>query len=176
MKPGTPSGTQLEPAVNATLPASTSSLPFFMCSFTHGFRFGLLRSAIRKVGCLPTPLGTKGYLASWVRGPGERSGTGSKKGPLPLRPTHPTLLDEKSGGIAFCCATACTIGAAAMTPTNTPPASSVCLKVNEDIVASPTPVLERRDRICRRTGAAANWQRRGGQQEIPAIARRRCVP
>src|SRR5438067_13096704 len=36
--------------------------------------------------------------------------------------------------------------------------------------------LERRDRICRRTGAAANWQRRGGQQEIPASARRRRVP
>jgi hypothetical protein len=47
MKPGTPAGMQLERAVKAIFPASTSSLSFFMCSFTHGFRFGLVRSAIR---------------------------------------------------------------------------------------------------------------------------------
>src|ERR1700730_12116528 len=137
MKPGTPAGMQLEPAVNATLPASTSSLSFFMRSFTHGFRFGLPRSAIRYAGWPPTPLGTKGCAGSWVTG-GGRPGTGSKKGPPPLSPTHPALSDEKSGGAAFCCATACAIGGAATTPTRMLPASSFSLKVNEDIVASPT--------------------------------------
>jgi hypothetical protein len=43
MKPGT----QLECQVKATLLANTSALSFFMTSFTHGFRFGLLRAAIR---------------------------------------------------------------------------------------------------------------------------------
>jgi len=33
---GTPAGMQLERAVKAIFPASTSSLSFFMCSFTHG--------------------------------------------------------------------------------------------------------------------------------------------
>ena len=47
MKPGTPAGMQLERAVKAIFPASTSSLSFFIRSFTQGFRFGLLRSAIR---------------------------------------------------------------------------------------------------------------------------------
>ena len=46
-KPGTPAGRQLWLGVNAILPASTSSLSFFMIYFTQGFRFGLLRSAIR---------------------------------------------------------------------------------------------------------------------------------
>src|SRR5438477_4521731 len=141
MKPGTPSGTQLEPAVKPILPASTSSLPFFICSFTQGFRFGWLRSEIRNVGCPPAPFGTKGYFGSCVTGAGCRPGTASKKGPLPLSPTHPTLLDGKSGGAAFCCASGCAIGVAAMSPTRMLPASSLSLAVNEDIVASPSTVL-----------------------------------
>src|ERR1700738_1532095 len=105
MKPATPAGRQLERAVKATLPASTSSLSFFIRSFTHGFRFGLLRSAIRKVGWALVPLGTKGCAGSLGRG-GKRPGTGAKLGPPPPTPTHPTWFEEKSGGAALCCATA----------------------------------------------------------------------
>src|SRR6267143_1419332 len=65
MKKGTPAGTQLDCGVKALFfPASTSSMSFFMCSFTQGFKFGLERSAIRKVGCLATPLGVNGYAGS----------------------------------------------------------------------------------------------------------------
>src|SRR5215475_2566355 len=135
MKPGTPNGMQLDPAVKPILPASTSSLPFFMCSLTQGFRFGLLRSLIRKVGWPPTPLGTKGYFGSCVTGPGSRPGTDSKNGPLPFSPTHPTLPDEKSGGAVFGCATTCAIGTAAITPTNMLPASNISFIA--DIVFSP---------------------------------------
>src|SRR5262245_45117131 len=137
MKPGTPNGMQLDPAVKPILPASTSSLPFFMCSLTQGFRFGLLRSLIRKVGWPPTPLGTKGYFGSCVTGPGSRPGTDSKNGPLPFSPTHPTFPDEKSGGAVFGCATTCAIGAAAITPTEMLPASNILIA---DIVFSPPAV------------------------------------
>src|SRR5262249_45513163 len=88
------------------------------------------------VGCPPTPFGTKGYLGSCVRGPGRRPGTGSKKGPFPLSPTHPTLFDEKSGEAAVCCATAWVMGAA-MTASRTLPASKFSLATNEDMLASP---------------------------------------
>src|ERR1700681_1053759 len=101
MKKGTPAGTQLDCGVKALFfPASTSSISFFMRSFTHGFRFGLERSAIRKVGALAPRWGTKGApgrLARGARGPG----TVSKTGPPPLRPTQPVKFDEKSGGAAF---------------------------------------------------------------------------
>src|SRR4029453_5159127 len=140
MKPGTPSGIQLDPAVKPILPPSTSSLPFFMCSFTQGFRFGLLRSEIRNVGCPPTPLGTKGYFGSCTTGPGVRPGTDSKNGPLPLSPTQPALLAEKSGGAAFVCAITCALGTAVKTPANMAaqppkmlPAMSFPFSVNEDI-------------------------------------------
>src|SRR5215471_11527181 len=134
MKPGTPAGMQLERAVKAIFPASTSSLSFFICAFTHGFRFGLLRSAIRKVGCLPTPLGTKGCAGSLVMG-GTWPGTAEKPGPPPFSPTQPTWFDEKSGGAAFCCATAGAVVAAAMRPARMPPANTLAFKVDEDIVA-----------------------------------------
>jgi hypothetical protein len=49
---------QLDRAVKAAFPASTSSLSRLICSLTHGFRFGLLASPIRNVGCLPLPFGT----------------------------------------------------------------------------------------------------------------------
>src|SRR5258708_1636947 len=105
MKKGTPAGTQLDCGVKALfLPASTSSMSFFMCSFTHGFRFGLERSAIRKVGGLLVPLGRKGGAGSLRTGGGRRGG-GWKNGPPPLKPTHPARFDEKSGMEAALCAT-----------------------------------------------------------------------
>ncbi len=76
MKSGTPAGTQLELGVKATFPASTSSMSFFIFSFTHGFKFGFARSAIRKVGCALVPLGTKGCWGSLVTG-GSSPGTDS---------------------------------------------------------------------------------------------------
>src|SRR3989442_15219991 len=107
MKKGTPDGQQLDWAVKAGfLPARISSVSFFICSFTQGFRFGLDRSGIRKVGCTPkpAPLGTKGCFGSLTTGPGMRlPGTGSKNGPPPLNPTHPAKLDEKSGMDAAGC-------------------------------------------------------------------------
>src|SRR6185436_7967652 len=51
MNPGTPPGLHDERGVNAILPASTSSLSFFMTSLAHCFRLGLLMSPTRNVGC-----------------------------------------------------------------------------------------------------------------------------
>src|SRR5215470_4277416 len=109
MKKGTPAGQQLDCAVKAGLfPARISSVSFLMRSFTQGLRFGFDRSGMRKVGWVPTParLGTKGCAGSLVTG-GMRPGTGSKNGPVPLNPTHPARLDEKSGGAAVCCVVCC---------------------------------------------------------------------
>src|SRR5437899_10854855 len=109
MKKGTPAGQQLDCALKAGyLTTSTSSVSFFMRSFTHGFRFGFDRSGMRKVGCVPRPaaLGTKGCAGSLVTG-GTRPGTDSKNGPVPLSPTHPARLDEKSGGATACCIVCC---------------------------------------------------------------------
>src|SRR6516162_7538525 len=49
MKPGTPAGRQLDRGVKAIFPAITSSLSFFIRSFTQGLRLGLVRS----IGRLP---------------------------------------------------------------------------------------------------------------------------
>src|SRR5882757_8814028 len=133
MKKGTPAGTQLDCAVKALFfPASIWSMSCFMRSFTHGIRFGLERSAIRKLGCAPAPLATKGCAGSLIAG-GRRPGTGSKNGPPPLSPTQPVKFDEKSGGGAFC-ATGDEIGAPRRA-TRRPPART--LHVNADIVAPP---------------------------------------
>src|SRR5215468_2882922 len=108
MNKGTPAGQQLDWAVKAGFfPARISSVSFLMRSFTQGLRFGFDRSGMRKVGWVPTPaaLGTKGCAGSVVTG-GTRPGTGSKNGPVPLSPTHPARLDEKSGGAAVCGAAA----------------------------------------------------------------------
>src|SRR5215510_9730855 len=105
MKKGTPAGQQLDCAVKAGFfPARISSVSFFIRSFTHGLRFGLDRLGIRYVGWVPKPaaLGTKGYAGSLVTS-GTRPGTDSKNGPVPLKPTQPARLDEKSGGAAVCC-------------------------------------------------------------------------
>src|ERR1700681_3183636 len=132
MKPGTPDGMQLWLGVKATLPAITSSLSFFMISFAHGFRFGLVRSAIRYVGCRPCPLGTKGYFGSLVSG-GTRPGTG-RKSPTPI---HPTVgSQEKTGGGVFCCATAGRVHSP-MRPATMPPARAHSPTVNTVIVVPP---------------------------------------
>src|SRR6266850_1557055 len=131
MKKGTPAGQQLDCAVKAGFfPAMISSVSFFMRSFTHGLRFGFDRSGMRKVGCVPRPaaLGTKGCAGSLVTG-GTRPGTDSKNGPVPLNPTHPARLDEKSGGAAVCCAAA---DATSATPTLLAKAHSL-----QDIIAPP---------------------------------------
>src|SRR5262249_7307326 len=137
MKKGTPAGQQLDCAVKAGFfPARISSVSFFMRSFTHGFRFGLDRSGMRKVGWVPkpAPLGTKGCAGSLVTG-GTRPGTDSKNGPPPLNPTHPTRLDEKSG--AVCCAAADVTSAAPMRLAKLLPASAHSV---QDICSSPSRV------------------------------------
>src|SRR6266566_3648043 len=117
MKKGTPAGTQLDCAVKALFfPASISSMSFFMRSFTQGMRFGFERSAMRKLGCLPAPLATKGCAGSLTTG-GRLPETDSYDGPPPLSPTQPAKFDEKSGGADFCCATVDAMGAAPMSPT-----------------------------------------------------------
>src|SRR5258707_1273498 len=138
MNSGTPAGTQLELGVKAIFPASTSSMSFFMRSFTHGFRFGLERSAIRKLGCALVPLGTKGCAGSLTMG-ARRPGTGSKNGPAPFSPTHPAEFEEKSGGDAFGCAMDDAIGAAAARAKRMPVARAHSFRVNEDIGAPPIP-------------------------------------
>src|ERR1700682_5921875 len=110
MNRGTPAGTQLELGVKAIFPASTSSMSFFMRSFAQGFKFGLERSAIRKLGCALVPLGTKGCAGSLTIG-GRLPGTGSKNGPAPFSPTQPAEFEEKSGGVALGWAAADTIAA-----------------------------------------------------------------
>src|SRR5258705_5502581 len=120
MKKGTPAGTQLDWAVKALFfPAITSSMSFFMRSFTQGIRFGFERSAMRKLGCAPAPLATKGWAGSLTMG-GRRPGTDSYDGPPPLSPTQPVKFDEKSGGAGFCCATVDAMGAAPTRPKRMP--------------------------------------------------------
>src|SRR5712671_5860660 len=122
---------QLERAVKAIFPASTSSLSFFIRSLTQGFKFGLLRSAIRYVGCLPMLLGTKAWAGSW-------RGIGGPPGTPVISPvvTHPTWFNEKSGGDAFCCATTSGASAAQTKPVRTPPARNLPLEKCLDIVSS----------------------------------------
>src|SRR6185295_1510217 len=137
MNPGTPAGTQLDCAVKALfLPERTSSISFFISSFAHGIRFGFERSAMRKVGCASTPLGTKGWSGSLTTGPGWRPGSASKYGPPPFSPTQPARFDEKSGGGAFSCATV--DGAAPMRAARMLPARTFVLHVIKDIVAPPS--------------------------------------
>src|SRR5258708_40200780 len=134
MNIGTPPGTQLDWAVNALFfPARISSISFFMNSFAHGIRFGLVRSAMRNVGCRPTPLGTKGWSGSLTTGPGCRPGSASKYGPPPLSPTQPVRFDEKSGVGAFCCAKVDAVGATPIRAKRMLPKRKRLFRVNEDI-------------------------------------------
>src|SRR5882672_2908811 len=139
MNIGTPPGTQLDCAVNALFfPARISSISFFMNSFAHDIRFGLVRSAMRKVGCRPTPLGTKGWSGSLTTGPGWRPGSASKYGPPPLSPTQPVSFDEKSGVAAFCCAIVDAIGVMPMRAANRLPVRPpFFLEMTQDIVVPP---------------------------------------
>src|SRR5258708_18331553 len=137
MKKGTPAGTQLDCAVRALFfPARRWSMSCFIRSFTQGIRFGLERSAIRKVGCLLGPLGTKGCAGSETTG-ARRPGTDSYDGPPPFSPTQPAKFDEKSGGAAFCWAAVDAMGAVPMRQARMMPASTLSLLVNQDIVAPP---------------------------------------
>src|SRR5262245_58198539 len=131
MKPGTPAGRQLERAVSATLPANTSSFAFFMRSFAQGFRFGLLRSAIRKVGCCPELFCTNGWAGLNVTGFGPLDG-----GMKSLRNAiQPAWFAEKSGVDAFC-ASASVTGPAQKRPASRELAIGFA-KGDVDIVAAP---------------------------------------
>src|SRR6516162_983765 len=89
---GMPAHRQDEPGWKAILPASISSVSFFINSLTHGLRLGLLRSPIRQA--VPCP-GVKGWRGSWTTGDGE-PGTGWK--PVPRGWTQPPSPPDKSGG------------------------------------------------------------------------------
>src|SRR5580700_5561123 len=52
-KPVTPLGQQLAVGEGTSFPERTSSLRFRTKSFAQGWRMGVLRSAMRWVGCLP---------------------------------------------------------------------------------------------------------------------------
>src|SRR6266567_5181337 len=137
MKKGTPAGTQLDCAVKALFfPARISSMSCFIRSFTQGIRFGLERSAMRKVGCLLGPLGMKGCAGSEMTG-ARRPGTDSYDGPPPFSPTQPAKFDEKSGGAAFGWAAVGAMGAVPMRHARTPPARILSFQVNEDIAPLP---------------------------------------
>src|SRR6266568_7320994 len=154
MKKGTPAGQQLDCALKAGFfPARISSVSFFMRSFTHGLRFKFDKSGMRKVGWVPKPaaLGTKGCAGSLVTG-GTRPGTDSKNGPVPLSPTHPARLDEKSGGAAVCCAAADATSASAKRPARLLLARAHSL---QDIIVSPfRESRPLRNPACRRTASA----------------------
>src|SRR5882672_8954652 len=94
----------------------------------------LLRSAMKKVGCLPV------VAASWLL---TRGCAGSLRiGLVPpgtiekstLKVNHPALPDEKSGGDAFSCATAPAVSAAQVKPVRTPAASNFAVEANVGIV------------------------------------------
>jgi hypothetical protein len=74
----------------------------------------------------------KGWAGSLLTG-GTRPGTGSKPGPPPFTPTHPTWFDEKSGGAVFCCAEAGAL-AATTSEAKAPPAKNLALNLSADIV------------------------------------------
>jgi len=93
-----------------------------------------VRSAIRYVGCFPTPFGTNGWAGSWVTGPGSTPGIDSKNGPPPLSPTQPALFDEKSGGEALSWAAAGAADAPDAIPTRMLPARTFALKEKENIL------------------------------------------
>src|SRR6267142_2476560 len=129
LKAGTPAGLQEERALKAILPASTSSLSFFMISLAHDFRLGLARSPIGNVGCLPwvmPMLKTWGWAGSVVMGLGE-PGT-AMNSPCAGPTVHPIPPEEKSG---VGCAAPLTIDTEARTAHA--PASSPRLEANPDI-------------------------------------------
>src|SRR5215475_11642457 len=105
-KPGTPAALHDDRAVKANLPASTSSLSFFITSFAHCFRLELLMSPMRWVGCCPVMRDSSfeiyGWAGSCPTGFGE-PGTG-RSAPMPI-PTQAVLaVGEITGGTL--CATA----------------------------------------------------------------------
>src|SRR5437899_10390953 len=65
-KAGTPVAQHRDERDHMGLPARTSSFAFFSASFANCVRLGLLRLAMRNVGCPPTLLGTYLWLGSCV--------------------------------------------------------------------------------------------------------------
>src|SRR5436309_4917648 len=128
---------QLECGVKAIFPASTSLLSFFIRSLTQGLRLGLLRSAMRYVGCLPvraaSALLTRGWAGSLRTGLGP-PGTALNS---TANVSHPVWFEEKSGGADFCCAATPPVNAAYTSPVRTPPASIFAFEMNAGIVLSP---------------------------------------
>src|SRR5258708_31195417 len=94
---GTPAGTQDEFGVNWILPASISSLSFFIASLTHCFRLGLEMSPNRKL----TPAATKMWPGSWRTGRADpcTGGNGPPKGCV-----HPPGPALEFGGELRCAA------------------------------------------------------------------------
>src|SRR5258706_15700876 len=131
---GMPAGTQDELGWKPTLPASISSLSFFITSLAHCFRLGLERSPNRK---LPTGL-TKGWLGSWRRGRAEPCTAG--KAP-PKGCVHPPGPDWKLGTWAGCASAG---AASAETSASVPAAMSRSLNADLIIVSLPVPSLQRR--------------------------------
>src|SRR5580700_10121912 len=122
MNSGTPEGTQDEFGVNWILPASISSLSFFITSLAHCFKLGLERSPNRK---LCTGL-TKGWPGSWRTGRAE-PGTGGNAPPNGC--VHPPGPDCRLGTELDCAAA----GAASA---NAPPTISRSLDASPAIVSS----------------------------------------
>src|SRR5207244_5347424 len=109
-KPGTPAGRQEERAVKANFPASTWSLSFFITSFAHCFRLGLLMSPMRWVGCCPVMRDSSFEMYLWAGscpiGFGE-PGTG-RGAPMPIPRQAVWTVGEKTGSAlaAIACSTA----------------------------------------------------------------------
>src|SRR5437762_406262 len=82
-------------------------------------------------------VGNEGILGILGERPRRTVRNGFEEGAVAVEPNPPDVARREIRGIAFCCATACMIGAAAMMPTNTPPASNFSLPVNNGIVAFP---------------------------------------
>src|SRR6516225_520277 len=94
---GTPAGLQLARDAYLSFPASESSFAFFKWSTTHGFRFGLLRSAKRNgpSSTSPTLFAVRlmmRFVLSWVTGPGPDEG-----GRKPVPGNQGKSIDEKLG-------------------------------------------------------------------------------
>src|SRR6516162_10015160 len=125
MNTGTPEGRQDEFAVNWILPASISSLSFFITTLAHCLSLGLEMSPNRK---LTTGL-TKGWRGSCCTGRAEPFTTGNAP---PNGCVHPPGPDWKFGALAGCAAVA---AANAKTIASAPPAISRCLDANLIIVS-----------------------------------------
>src|SRR5450755_2062974 len=115
-KAGTPDGRQLARAEKGIPPDSALSFSRFMISFAQGLMLGLLRSAMRNVGCAPVArnslLVTNGWAGSLRVGLGS-PGMATKSA---LPKTHAVSLEEKSGADPPCSAASLGPAAAQASP------------------------------------------------------------